>query len=748
MLELAIYMDYYELLSKQTIIFVKKTLNAHLEQSPSEENFLNKEVIFSVLQKIKQIIASNTKKQTLLKLSNIIEDLKKVVNESALGKSIGIFVEDDNNSDSSSSSEDDDYEAESEQEKETDLSLNELEKRILRSKIGSNRMTKEVIKFYKFMQKADDPYLTFSNMSIQEQQQLLEKINHVNGEQTKSVSNSTVLRILESSMDDHVKAEVFERYRTHLRDKEDDGKFDMWLQTLLKVPFDQLVNPPVISNHKQFFNHAQERLDQAIYGHSQAKLKILQYLGQYINNPNSRGFVMGIRGPMGNGKTTLVERGISTILSRPFIPIPLGGASDASFLNGHNYTYVGSTHGQILDSIIKAGVMNPIIYFDEVDKLSDTPKGQEIMNLLIHLTDPSQNHHYQDRYFGNINFDLSKCILIFSYNHRENINSILLDRIFEVKTEGFAEEDKIQIAKQFLIPDIIHDIGISTVSLSQIVIQDDILHTLIREYTNEMGVRKLKELLYDIYRNYNLDVLTGEMVIQPNKRRRTSSVTTIISQQITREYVIEKCLQHKMPIIPEHVHSQSMVGKINGLYFSDNSNGGIIPIHAVYMYSDKNYELFITGNLGKVMQESSAVAKTVAWNLLTNTQRHELLTKWEVLKTGIHVHCSDTSVPKDGPSAGCALTLALYSLLTNRPINHLLGVTGEIDLAGNVTAIGGLREKLYGAKQAGCQIVLFPFENMKDFYKIKKEHATLFDSTFVVHPVKTIQEAISFAFVN
>lgn len=613
--------------------------------------------------------------------------------------------------------------------------------------VGEEGVTEPLIALEKFITSdlqnkntvSDEIYKLISKRDEKEQNKLKDTIE---GIQKNKTNNPILLRILDSDMDIEVKTAVYEKYK--LNKKDDDGKFTQWLTTLLKVPFNKYVSPPTIENgnYKTFFEKAKNTLNNAIYGHDQAKHKILQYLGQYVNNPSSKGFVMGIQGPMGNGKTTLVEHGVSKILNRPFVPIPLGGASDASFLNGHSFTYVGSVPGQIMESIINANVMNPIIYFDELDKISQTDKGVEIMNLLIHLTDPAQNHHFQDRYFGNINFDLSKAIIIFSYNNKANINPILLDRIFEVKTNGFSDVEKLVIAKQHLIPNICKDIGIQS-NGNDIRIEDDTIIRLINDYTYEGGVRRLRELLYDIFRDYNLDVLCGE-IERPTKRRRgASSVYTL-----TIDYVVSHCLKHKIPIVQERIHNEPTVGKVNGLYATTGSaTGGVIPIHAVYRPSDKYSDVFLTGNLGKVMTESASVAKSVAWNLLSEEQKSKLGETLEKTKSGIHVHCSDGSVEKEGPSAGCALTLVLYSLFTEKPINNNVGVTGEIDLSGNVTAIGGLREKMYGAKRAGCNLVLFPFENVNDYEKIKRECPDLFCDTFTARPVKTIYEAIQHAYI-
>ena len=204
---------------------------------------------------------------------------------------------------------------------------------------------------------------------------------------------------------------------------------------------------------------------------------------------------------MGNGKTTLLKNGLAKVLNRPFHLIQLGGVSDSSFLAGHSYTYEGSLWGKIVDVITQSRCMNPIIYFDELDKISETNKGSEIISILTHLTDSSQNSHFQDKYFSGIDIDLSNVIFVFSFNHAEKINKILLDRINIIYTKGFNTLDKIKITRQFLIKEICDNINFNS---DNIEISDDTLQYIINNYTKEEGVRSLKKCLHSIYSKINL----------------------------------------------------------------------------------------------------------------------------------------------------------------------------------------------------------------------------------------------------
>ena len=252
---------------------------------------------------------------------------------------------------------------------------------------------------------------------------------------------------------------------------------------------------------KKYILEAKRILDESTYGLFDAKKQILQFIAQLINNPDSNGLVLGIKGPMGTGKTTLVKSGISKILNRPFQFIPLAGTQDGSYLEGHSYTYEGSKYGKIVDILIQSKCMNPIIYGDELDKVSDTYKGDEIIGILTHLTDVTQSSEFCDKYFAELNLNLNKIIYIFSYNNEENINPILRDRMYKIETAGYNENDKIQIAQKYLIPTIVKEINM----LYNVNISDDNIKYIIKNFTNnEKGVRNLKRCLETIYKNINL----------------------------------------------------------------------------------------------------------------------------------------------------------------------------------------------------------------------------------------------------
>jgi ATP-dependent Lon protease len=286
-------------------------------------------------------------------------------------------------------------------------------------------------------------------------------------------------------------------------------KIKNWVDAFIRIPFG-IYRHLTISIHdgidecNQFLANAKNTLDTCVYGLNDAKLQIMQMLGQWMVNPNALGTAIAIHGPPGTGKTSIVKDGISKILGREFAFIALGGGGDSSFLEGHSYTYEGSTWGKIVQILMDCKSMNPVIYFDELDKISDTSRGQEIIGILTHLTDTTQNSQFHDKYFADIDFDISKCLFIFSYNDEQLVNPILRDRMYRIKTKGYDTKDKIVIAKNYLLPKIREQVSFSE---TDVVIPDDTLNYIITSphlTKGESGVRNLKRCLEIIYTKLNL----------------------------------------------------------------------------------------------------------------------------------------------------------------------------------------------------------------------------------------------------
>ena len=438
-------------------------------------------------------------------------------------------------------------------------------------------------------------------------------------------------------------------------------------------------------------------LDKSVYGHENAKRQIQRVIGQWITGKQS-GYCFGFEGPPGLGKTTLSKKGLAHCLKdaegncRPFSFIALGGSSNGSTLCGHNYTYVGSTWGRIVDIIMESKCMNPIIFIDELDKISRTENGKEFIGILTHLIDPTQNETFQDKYFSGIDLDMSKTLFIFSYNDASIIDKILLDRIHRIKFDHLTLLDKLEIVNNYILPELYEKVGLS----NMIKLDNNVTKYIIENYTYEAGVRKLKEILFEIIAEINLEILN-----------RTNSETLPIV--ITIDDIKLKYLKERRPIIHKTIHDHPSVGVINGLWANSLGMGGIIPIECFYWPSNTFLDLKLTGLQGDVMKESMNVAKTLSWKHTKTSTQSKLITEFEKTKLqGIHIHCPEGGVPKDGPSAGTAITIALYSMFNNKKIKKDFAITGEINLQGRVSAIGGLELKILGGIRAGIKTFIYP----------------------------------------
>jgi len=498
------------------------------------------------------------------------------------------------------------------------------------------------------------------------------------------------------------------------------------------------------NKHKiqNFMKNVTATLEQSVYGHSNAKKQIERIIGQWLNG-DLTGYSIGFEGPPGVGKTSLAKKGIAHCLkdedgiSRPFSFIAMGGSTNSSTFDGHNYTYVGSTWGKIVDILMDTKIMNPIIFIDELDKVSKTENGKEIIGILTHLIDQTQNDSFQDKYFNGINLNLSKALFIFSYNDVDLIDRILLDRIHRVKFDHLSLEDKLIITRQFILPEIYTKMGLNTI----IDISDDVITHIILNYTCEPGVRKLKELIFEIMGGINLDIL-----------KNTISDSLTLPIQITLDNLSNNYLKEHREMKPPKIHKEPMIGLINGLWANSLGNGGVLPIEIIYYPSNTFLDLKLTGMQGEVMKESMSVAKSLAWSLFFRNNETEALAlqkKLEETKNqGLHIHVPEGATPKDGPSAGTAITIVLYSLFSSRKIRHDVAITGEICLQGRVTAIGGLELKILGGIRAGVKTFIYPNENKQDYLSFMEKY----EKNEIVKGIKfmeveRIDEVISLVFV-
>ena len=348
----------------------------------------------------------------------------------------------------------------------------------------------------------------FKTMKVEDQDKIISKLKDIN--KFSSIEKPYRISLIESDIPVQFQSAALKKINTLEYMDPGSGeyyKIKNWVDNFMRIPFGITNNLPLTIEDgeekcQSFMENAKNVLDEAVYGLDDAKMQILQMVGQWIANPQSLGTAIAVKGPPGTGKTTLIKEGVSKILNRPFAFLALGGATDSSYLEGHSYTYEGSLWGKIVDIILNCKCMNPVIYFDELDKISDTPKGEEIVGILTHLTDTSQNDKFHDKYFANIDFDLSKAMFIFSYNDESKVNPILKDRMYRINTGGYDNKQKCVIARDYLIPKIEKNVNFNK---GDVVISDEVLTHIMDTFTNkEQGVRNLKRCLEIIYTKLNL----------------------------------------------------------------------------------------------------------------------------------------------------------------------------------------------------------------------------------------------------
>jgi ATP-dependent Lon protease len=378
------------------------------------------------------------------------------------------------------------------------------EKKNVKRQAKNTRIFRKIVKDKNTM----NDFEFFNKLQVEEQKKIIKELREIN--KITRIEKPYRLTLLESDMPVLFKGAAMKKINSLRYMEPGSGeyyKIKNWVDTFMRIPFGKYQTLPVnidngVEQCHDFMENAKKTLDAAVYGLNDAKMQIMQMMGQLITNPSSIGTAIAIQGPMGTGKTTLVKEGISKILNRPFAFIALGGATDSSFLEGHSYTYEGSTWGKIVQILVDSKCMNPVIYFDELDKISDTPKGEEIAGILTHLTDTSQNSQYHDKYFAEVDFDLSKCLFIFSYNDESKVNPILRDRMYRIHTKGYDKKQKTIISNNHLLPKIREQVKFSE---SEIIIPDETLHYIMENHCNkEDGVRNMKRCLEIIYTKLNL----------------------------------------------------------------------------------------------------------------------------------------------------------------------------------------------------------------------------------------------------
>jgi ATP-dependent Lon protease len=459
---------------------------------------------------------------------------------------------------------------------------------------------------------------------------------------------------------------------------------------------------------------AQEILDEDHYDLVKVKQRILDYFAVKKLQPGMKGPILCFVGPPGVGKTSL-GKSIARAMGRKFVRISLGGMHDEAEIRGHRRTYIGALPGQIIQGIKRAETMDPVVMLDEVDKLGRDFRGDPSA-ALMEVLDPEQNSTFRDHYLD-VPFDLSKVIFVMTANWLDPIPEPLRDRMEVLELAGYTEEEKIHIAKRFLIPRQTKEHGL--VLGEQIEFNEDALHDLIHHYTREAGVRNLEREIATLVRKQARRIAEGKtdkLFVTPDVVRDVLGIP---------KFRLEKEVEERV----------QKPGVSVGLVWTP-VGGDIVFIEASKMRGGKQFTM--TGHLGEVMQESMRAA--LSW-VRANSDRYDIDPDF-FRKLDLHIHVPSGAIPKDGPSAGVAMVTALVSLLTGRPIRPRVAMTGEISLTGVVLPIGGVKEKVLGAKRAGIREVILPFENEPN---VKEDLQPEMLEGIQLHFVRTVEEALDIA---
>ncbi len=459
-----------------------------------------------------------------------------------------------------------------------------------------------------------------------------------------------------------------------------------YLDKCLEIPFGKYTKDSIS------LTKARKVLDKDHYGLDKIKTRIVETLAVLKRNPEFSGQIICLYGPPGVGKTSIVKS-LATSMNRKYVRVALGGVHDEAEIRGHRRTYIGAMPGRIIDAIIKSGVMNPIILLDEIDKVGNDYKGDP-SSALLEALDPEQNNSFND-HFIDFPVDLSNVLFITTANDVSTISAPLYDRMEVIELNSYTIEEKFNIAKRHLIKKALKKHNISG---REFRISDDAIYKIIESYTREAGVRGLEKEINVLCRKAAVSLENGA------KSFRVSAEN--ISDYLGTERYIK-----------DYVNSENKIGTVNGLAWT-SVGGTMLPIEVSAL--DGTGKIELTGSLGDVMKES---AKTAVSYVRSKAVEYGIDTEFYKNKD-IHIHAPEAAIPKDGPSAGLAITTALVSELCSIPIKANVAMTGEISLKGNALPIGGLKEKSMAAYKAGCDLVIIPEQNRKDLNDISEEVKT------------------------
>lgn len=461
--------------------------------------------------------------------------------------------------------------------------------------------------------------------------------------------------------------------------------------TVVRNYLDKCLEIPFGTYSKESINLEKSRkiLDKEHYSLDKVKDRIIESLAVFKRNPDFSGQILCLTGPPGVGKTSIVKS-LAKSMNKSYVRIALGGIHDEAEIRGHRRTYIGAMPGRIIEAIIKGKSMNPIILLDEIDKVGDDYKGDPASALLEAL-DPEQNFSFTDHYID-FPVDLSKVLFITTANDTSTIPAPLLDRMEIIELNSYTEDEKFHIAKEHLIK---KEMKKHSLKAREFKISDEAIYCLIECYTSEAGVRNLEKSIASLCRKASVLLENGQKSVK------------ITDKNIEEFLGPKKYTSDKIP-------KKDLVGTVNGLAWT-RVGGTLLPIEVSALKGTGKIEL--TGNLGDVMKESAKTAVSYVRSRAADFGIDEEFYK----NKDIHIHAPESAIPKDGPSAGLAITCAIVSELTGIPIKRDVAMTGEISLKGNALAIGGLKEKSMAAYKAGCTTVIIPQDNVKDLAEISDE---------------------------
>ena len=503
--------------------------------------------------------------------------------------------------------------------------------------------------------------------------------------------------------------------------KSELSKFDMMPQgslegALIQSYLDVLMNIPwwEKTEDDEDLKHVEAILDEDHYGLENPKKRIVEYLAIKKLTGNLKSPILCFYGPPGTGKTSL-GKSIARALGRKFFKCSLGGISDEAEIRGHRRTYVGALPGRIIQGMRKAGVTNPVFLLDEVDKLASSYKGDPA-SALLEVLDPEQNNQFNDNYVEEP-YDLSDVLFICTANYLENIPGPLRDRLELIQLSSYTEIEKMHIAKEHLVA---KQIALNGLKPEQVVFEDDALRFIIRSYTREAGVRELERKIASCLRKVAVNFV----------KNPDCGLTTINVDKV-REYL-------GVPIFEDtQKEKEPQVGVVTGLAYTEYG-GDILPIEVNY-FKGKG-ALILTGHLGDVMKESASIALDY---VKSNAEAFQVDPELFV-NSDIHIHVPEGAVPKDGPSAGVAMTCAIISCLSHRPVSPDVAMTGEVTLRGQALPIGGLREKSLAALRSGIKKIVVPKDNKKDVDELPKEVKDTLQIVFM----SSVEDAVKESFVQ